>query len=177
MPLYLAHLDKRTRELMLEEVEYDIQRNQLYIDPVLSGQGVHDYPNLLRDAIESGDETTLAQALDERRRIERTLTRRKPSGGYTISAVSGTAAQQIAEGEFNRYYICAVARRAIDEGIEELVVYRAKPVKKPRPESEEMVETTIDPHALLEDLRTHTGEPPELGVPAGYGSSLSVRFP
>ena len=50
MSLYYVNLDERTRQLMLEEVEYDIAHNQLHISPFLSGQGVRDYPNLLREA-------------------------------------------------------------------------------------------------------------------------------
>ncbi|MDX1665253.1 MAG: hypothetical protein R3272_15780 [Candidatus Promineifilaceae bacterium] len=177
MTLYLAHLDERTRELMLEELAYDLERNALHITPYLSNQGIHDYPNLLREALREGDEESLAVALAQQRRIARTGHRRRPSGGYTIVTVPENAAEMIATDAFNRYYIRAVARRAIDEGIEELIVYRARPVEKPRPESEERLETTVNARALLEDLRAHTGEPPELGVPAGPNSGLSVRLP
>ena len=142
MALYLVNLDARTRQLMREEMEYDAGRNELHISPVLSGQGQRDYPNLLREAIESGTDETLA------------------------------------ESQFNRYYIRALCRRALEDGIEALVIYRAKPVATPRPESEALVETTIDPAALLEDLRAHTGEEtPALGVPAGPNSGISVRLP
>lgn len=179
MSLYLVNLDERTRHFMLEELEYDLERNQLYIDPFLSGQGVHDYPQLLREAIANGDEITLAADLRERRRLERTLNRRKPSGGYTIVTVPHTAAETIAESEFNRYYIRGLCRRAIAEGIPELVIYRAKPVENPRSRSEELIESTINPAALLEDLRSHVGvgEEPKLGVPGGPNSGLSVRLP
>jgi hypothetical protein len=84
----------------------------------------------------------------------------------------------LAESEFNRYYIRALARRAIEDGIQELVVYRAKPVQNPRPESEARVETAIPPQDLLDDLRAHLGdERPTLGVPSGPNSGLSVRLP
>jgi hypothetical protein len=84
----------------------------------------------------------------------------------------------LAESEFNRYYIRALARRAIEDGIPELVVYRAKPVTTPRPESEARIETSLVPQELLEDLRSHTGdERPSLGVPSGPNSGLSVRIP
>jgi len=84
----------------------------------------------------------------------------------------------LAESEFNRYYIRALARRAIEDGIPELVIYRAKPVSNPRPESEARIETSLLPEDLLEDLRSHPGdEPPVLGVPSGPNSGLSVRLP
>ena len=178
MALYFENLDERTRQLMLEEMEYDIANHQLHISPFLSGQGQRDYENLLRDALRSGNDDTLAQTLREHRRILRTLPRRNPSGGYSIAATAENAAQVLAESEFNRYYIRALARRAIADGIDELVVYRAKPVANPRPESEARIETSLSPQELLEDLRSHPGdERPSLGVPSGPNSGLTVRLP
>ncbi len=134
MALYFENLDDRTRQLMLDEMEYDITNHQLHISPFLSGQGQRDYENLLREALQSGDDETLAQSLREHRRILRTLPRRNPNGGDSIAATAENAAQVLAESEFNRYYIRALARRAIEDGIPELVIYRAKPVTTPRPE-------------------------------------------
>lgn len=178
MALYLENLDDRTRQLMSDEIEYDIAHNQLHISPFLSGQGQRDYANILREAIQSGNDETLAEHLREHRRILRTLPRRNPKGGYSISTTPENAAQVLAESEFNRYYIRALARRAIEDGISELVIYRAKPVSNPRPESEARIETTLSPQELLDDLRSHPGdEPPTLGVPSGPNSGLSVRLP
>jgi hypothetical protein len=178
MALYLENLDDRTRQLMLDEMEYDVANNQLHISPFLSGQGQRDYANILREAIQTGNDETLAESLREHRRILRTLPRRNPKGGYSISATPENAAQVLAESEFNRYYIRALARRAIEDGIPELVIYRAKPVSNPRPESEARIETTLSPQELLDDLRSHPGdEPPSLGVPSGPNSGLSVRLP
>ena len=178
MSLFFENLDARTRQLMLDEVEYDIAHNQLHISPFLSGQGQWDYADLLRKAIQKGDDETLVRDLKARRRIVRALPRRKPQGGYVIAATVENAAELLAESEFNRYYIRGLARRALEEGVSELVVYRAKPARHPRPESEARVEMTLSPKALLEDLRAHPGdELPALGVPSGPNSGLSVRLP
>ena len=177
MSLYYHNLDERTRQLMLEEMDYDITNNQLHISPFLSGQGQHDYANLLREAIQSGTDETLEKSLRTHRRINRTLPRRKPEGGYMIAAAPANAARILAEGEFNRFYIRALARRALEDGIKELIVYRARPSSKPRPESEALVETTLPPEDLLKDLRAHPDQPPTLGVPSGPNSGLSVRLP
>src|SRR5918994_776239 len=148
MALYFENLDDRTRQLMLAEMEYDVANNQLHISPFLSGQGQRDYANLLREAIESGNDETLAQNLRTHRRLIKTLPRRKPKGGYAIAATPENAAEVVSESEFNRYYIRALARRAIEDGIPELVVYRAKPVTTPRPESEARIETGLPPQDL-----------------------------
>ena len=177
MALYLENLDDRTRRFMLEELQYDIEHNQLYVSPYLSGQGVHDYPNLLRRALESGNDESLTEDLRKLRRTERATERRKPTGGFNTVSVPENAPQTIAESEFNRYYIRAVARRALADNIPALIIYRAKPVAQARPESEALIETTVEPGAILEDLRSHPGERPALGVPAGPGSGLSVRLP
>ena len=178
MSLFYENLDERTRQLMLEEVEYDIAHNQLHISPFLSGQGQWDYPHLLRKAIQKGNDETLGQELQARRRIVRALPRRKPRGGYVIAATVENAAEVLAESEFNRYYIRGLARRALQDGISELVVYRAKPVRNPRPESEARVDTSLPPKELLLDLRAHPGdELPVLGIPSGPNSGLTVRLP
>ena len=178
MALYFENLDDRTRQLMLAEVEYDMAHHQLHISPFLSGQGQRDYVHLLREAIQSGNDETLAEELRAHRRIIKTQPRRKPKGGYSIAGTPENAPQVLAESEFNRYYIRALARRAIEDGISELVIYRAKPVSNPRPESEARVETSLSPEELLADLRAHPGdEPPTLGVPSGPNSGLSVRLP
>jgi len=178
MTLYYQNLDERTRQLMLAEMEYDIAHNQLHISPFLSGQGQRDYANLLRETMQHGNDQTLAEGLRAHRRLNRTQPRHKPSGGYALAATPDNAAELLAESEFNRYYIRALARRAIEDGISELVVYRAKPAQNPRPESEARVETTLPPEDLLADLRSHTGdEVPSLGVPSGPNSGLSVRLP
>ena len=167
MALYFENLDDRTRKLMLDEMEYDIEHDQLHISPFLSGQGERDYANLLREALQSGNDETLAQSLRVHRRILKTLPRRNPKGGYSIAATAENAAEVLAESEFNRYYIRGLARRAIEDGVQQLVVYRAKPVRNPRPESEARVETAISPQEILDDLRSHPGdERPTLGVPS-----------
>ena len=177
MPLLLVNLDADIRQRMLNELQLDIDNNRLHLSPYLSGQGVHDYPALIRTALAEGNDETLAEALSQQRRLERAAPRKQSEGGYSLASVPSNAAQVIAEGEFNRYYMRAVAQHAIATGIDELVVYRAKAVAEPRPTSEALLETTVSPHALLGDLRSHTTDTPELGIPAGPGSGLSVRLP
>jgi hypothetical protein len=90
--------------------------------------------------------------------------------------MSSDAADMLAEGEFNRFYIRALCRRAIEDDIEVVIVHRAKVVENPRPESELKIGREIPARALLEDLRTNIGGLTKFGIPEP-GSGLSVRLP
>jgi hypothetical protein len=175
--LNLLNLDERTRQLMLEEIERDVAEGTFFVSPRLSNTGQQNYLILLREAVRSHDAGWLADELRTRGRLERTEPRARPRGGFTTARVPRTAADTFAEGEFNRFYVRALCRRALEDGIPELIVYRAKPVRQPRPESEWMVGTHIEPQRLLADLRAHQGMEPALGLPPGPNSGLSVRLP
>jgi hypothetical protein len=174
MSLKLPLLDDRTRMLMLAEIRYDLDCNNLHISPDLSGQGIHDFPSLLKKAVKVGNEESLANELDQKARIARTTHRRRPNDGFAIVNIPANAAKMIAEDAFNRYYIRAVCLRAIADGADNVLVYRAKPVNDPRTYSEELNETAVDPTDLLLDLRANTGEATEMGIPGGPNSGISV---
>lgn len=175
MALRLENLDDRTRKLMLDEVELDVANRTLYISPRLNESGQTEYTNLLRESIRCGDDSSFADSL--RLKMKLAEQRQKPKGGTTIVSVPITAADTLAEGEFNRFYARGLCRRAIEDGIQEVEVYRAKQVRNPRAESQAMIGKKIEARALLEDLRTHPGVEPALGLPPGPNSGLSVRLP
>jgi len=177
VPLHYANLDERTREFMVREIDSDIRANRLYISPRLSIAGRSRYPQLLREAAQGGDDASLAARLRAPGMMNEYETRRQKSGKETRAKVPVTAPETLAEGEFNRYYARGLCLRAMDEGIEYVVVYRAKAVAHPRPESEAMLGRRIRAQSLLEDLRTHQGVEPALGLPPGPNSGLSVRLP
>jgi hypothetical protein len=124
------------------------------------------------------EQESLAASLRSHRRITRALPRRnRQKGGFQLASAPENAAEILAEGEFNRFYIRALARRTIQDGISELVVYRAKRARHPRAESETLIETSLSAKDLLADLRSHPDQPPALGVPSGPNSGISVRLP
>lgn len=177
MGLHYENLDETTRHFMVEEIERDAQSGNLYLSPWLTTLGMRDWPTLLREAAASGSDVTLAAALRAGNYIEQTAQRRKPKGGYTTYTVPHTAADTMAEGEFNRFYVRGLCRRAIDAGISSLIIYRAKAVMNPRPGSEEKIGTTVDPNLILKDLRESPGVEPALGLPPGPNSGLSAKLP
>jgi hypothetical protein len=175
--LHLLHLDERTRRLMLDEIDRDVNQGTLYISPRLSNTGQQNYLTLLKQAVIEHDDAWLADELRSHKRMRDTEQKKKPKGGYSVARVPATAAETLAEGEFNRYYARAVCRRALEDGIPEVVVYRAKGAAQPSGESEEEVGPRLDPARLLDDLRTHPGVETALGLPRGPNSGLSVRLP
>jgi hypothetical protein len=162
---------------MLQELDMDVANGTLYISPRLSQQGEKDYEALLRRALSSGDDVSLARDLRSGRRMRDTEPRRTPTGGSTMARVPVTAPDTLGEGEFNRFYARGLCARAVDDGISHVIVYRAKQVRNPRPESEAMIGKRLGAEALLQDLRTHPGVEPALGLPPGPNSGLSVKLP
>lgn len=177
MPFHFANLDDETRRFMLDEVQLDVTNNNLYLSARLSDAGLRDYPDALRNAIRSGNEVTLATVLRGSGRMRLAEERRTRSGGVTTARVPVTAPETLAEGEFNRFYARGLCRRALAEGLKELEIYRGKEVANPRPESQVKIGTRIDAAQLLQDLRSHPGVEPALGLPPGPNSGLTVRLP
>lgn len=177
MALNLVNLDERTRGFMLKEIESDASSGKLYISPRLNSRGQQEYPRLLKEAAKSHNDSWLAEQIRRNGLMKTEEERRKPKGGYTIAQIPVTAPDTLAEGEINRFYIRGLCLRAIQDGIPELVVYRAKQVSSPRRESETKIGARISPESLLQDVRTHPGVDTALGLPPGPNSGLSVRFP
>lgn len=177
MALHYENLDDRTREFMLQEVKSDIASDNLYLSPRLTDKGKETYASLLIDAIKNFGDAWLANELRSRGYLKAYEQRKKTRGGYTMAKVPVTAPETLAEGEFNRFYVRGLCLRAIHDGIAEVEIYRGKPVKRPRSESEAMIGKRIPVDLLLKDLRESPGVEPALGLPPGPNSGLTVRLP
>ena len=176
MALQLDNLDEFTRTLMVEELEIDVANGDLYLSQRLNHRGHVEYEQLLRTAFEEGDYQSLADDIRSRGLLNATEQRQRPKGGYSTASVPVNAPETLAEGEFNRFYIRALCRRAIDDGVDTVKIYRAKTVATPRSESQAIIGQRIDATALLHDLRTNQGVNTSLGLPPGPNSGLSVRL-
>lgn len=174
MALTLYDLDPRTRELMLAEIELDEGSKGLYISRYLNNGGQNSWSSLLRQAATSGTPASLEAELKQRRCFREKAERRTPSGGVTMAAVPVTAAMTLAEGQFGMYYIRALCVRALEEK-RQLIVYRAKAVDRPRPESERLIGQHLDPQYTLDSLRSTMGVEPPTGIPMP-NSGLSVHL-
>jgi hypothetical protein len=174
MSFHFENLDERTRELMLSEIASDISSNVLYMSKRFNEEGKKLYPAILQDAVAKGDESALAFDL----KAKRCFAEKEPrngKNGVTYVKVPENANETFAEGEFNRFYIRALALKAL-ESKSNLVVYRAKHSDNPRRESQELVGQSVDPSQILDDLRKNIGIDTALGLPPGPNSGLSLKI-
>lgn len=175
MSFRFENLDARTRKLMLDELEHDVQLDRWHKSKRLSPIGEIAFVPALRDAIRSGNERTLAHAILVGGMLDsRELSHRK--GRMFWKDVPRDAHLTLAEGEFNRYYLRGLCLRALEDGQEQLEIYRAKDVYSPRAMSEMRLGTFVDAGKFLRDLRTHVGVETALRLPAP-NSGLSARLP
>ena len=170
------NLDESTRSFMLSEVDSDLSSQKLYMSPRLNELGEQNYVSLLKEAIEHHDDVWLAQQLRSRGYMKESEQRKKRGGGFTTARVPVTAHETLGEGEFNRFYIRGLCIRAIEEGMDQVEVYRGKSVNQPRPESKAMLGKKLSAEALLRDLRESIGIDTVLGLPPGPNSGLTVRM-
>ena len=176
MALNYENLDASTRSFMLSEVDFDLSHKKLYMSPRLNELGAKNYVSLLKEAIEHHDDAWLAEQLRNRGYMEEHEQRQNQDGDFTTVRVPKTAPDTLSEGEFNRYYVRGLCVRAIDEGIDQVEIYRGKPVSPSRPESEALLGKRVSAEALLNDLRESIGVEPALGLPPGPNSGLTVRM-
>ena len=176
MPLHFQNLDDATRRMMLAEFDRDEGSEtpgEVYLSPRLSPVGRDAYLRMMRNAILTGTDGSLYEALAEPGMLNATesVTRK---GKRVTKRVPVNAAQTMAEGEFNRYYIRGLCLRALADGFAVVEVYRARESSRARPASAALIGSEIDAQALLQDLRSHIGMAPEL-LPE-VNSGLTVRM-
>jgi hypothetical protein len=176
MALSYCDLDASTRPLMLEELAADASSRTMQPSKWLTEAGRTHWPELMRRAINEGNDATLARDIRLHGYLELYLIHHRNGRPYR-SRVPYTAADTLADCEFNHYYCRAVCRRSLDGGNGLVEVYRAKSVRDPRPRSQQIIGALVDAQKLLDDLRAHPGGlDAALEVPAGPNSGLSVKL-
>lgn len=164
------NLDTKTRQLMLKEVQNDINSQNLYLSKRFNPSGISAYTHLLIEAINNGNEQSLAESLRNNNCFNTTELRK----GKPVK-VPVTAPTSFAEGEFNRFYIRALCVIALESG-QSLEIYRARYSENPRAESLLLIGKTVDAYNLLSDLRNNTGVDTALGLPPGPNSGICVKL-
>jgi hypothetical protein len=134
MLLALQNLNTKTRDLMIEELDFDIENGILFISDRLNDTGKDMYPGLLREAINNGNDESLAIDLTTYRCMNTREQKKKNTGGFTIARVPLNASILLAEGEFSLFYIRALCR-LVAESATTIELCRAKEVNNSRLEA------------------------------------------
>lgn len=171
--LNLVDMSEEIRDRMAEEINTDLNGRAPDFSMRLTEIGRQKFAELLLEAVSSHDDRWLTIQLNGRGLIKRTETRRRRSGGFSEVKVPDTAAETLSEDVFNRYYVRALCKFAIENGIEEVEVYRAKHVKTPRSSSRRLIGQRFSVHDLLQHVLTAGSN---AIIPQGPNSGLSVRL-
>jgi hypothetical protein len=147
------NLDEKTRIAMVEAIEEASLTGNIYPSTRFNQKGKDQWLALLTLAARSHNEHWLAYQLESGGMMKDFEGAHTPSGGYTTKHVPHSGAETIAEGQFNRFYILGLCKRARDEGISHLTVYRAKKSLKPRPESEALLGSYISVDEIENQLK------------------------
>ena len=174
MPLHYENLDPTTRRHALAELDRDLESGEFHASDRLRPTAVADYQRLLHEALRYYDDQWLEERASDL--LVDFEPRRTRSGGQTTAKVPQMAARLLAEGDFNRYYMRAVAQRAIDEQRSVVEVYRARLSLEPRPESAELEGRRLPATDVLNWLRGLTSDEPATAQLGRTNSGLSVRL-
>jgi hypothetical protein len=174
--LQLLNLDERTRRFMLDELDRDVADGSLFLSPRLSERGQASFEQLLRTALGSGTERSLAEELRCHDRMETATRWERPAGAPIVASLPPTAPEALAESEFHRFYVRGLCRRALADGVYTLAIYRARPAEHNGQKADALVGVRMDATSLLEDLRPSPGGAPRRVLPACPDAGLSVRL-
>jgi hypothetical protein len=133
------NLDDATRFSMLKAIEEAESTGNIYFSTRFNHSGNMEWLPLLKQAAQEFNEHWLAYQLEANKLMKDFESARTPSDVYTIKHVPHTAAETMAEGQFNRFYILGLCKRARVEGMTHLEIYRAKERSEPRPESQALI--------------------------------------
>jgi hypothetical protein len=165
--------DDGVRPLMVAEIESDIVAGKLYYSSYLSVIGRIAWPGILLEAAKAGDEATCANGLKAGRNLKAHI-EQQHGGTMRSRKVPHNAAENFTGTEFNVYYMRAVARLALNQGLE-VQVYRRTQVSKPRRESELLVGRVLNPRVVLEDLQNRIDGQSRIGL-AEPNSGITLRI-
>ncbi len=179
MAMKYEELDGKTREYMLTEFEKEEASGNPYRSKALSPTGLAVFPDLMREAIQLGNEVSLCQSLEN----ESYWT---PTEEYTRDGVIRTrrrnisqSAQRLALTEFSTWYVAGFSKRLLDEGVEKCQVYRGEQPKWEPGECANHEGLVISVKEVYNNHRTRywpePGDPNAFAVPFGPSCHHVIR--
>ncbi len=169
------NLNDETREHIVEALREAETSGNLYYGPHLKESARERFAALLKEAAEGHDGHWLGEQLNRQELMNKTEKHRTKAGKEVIQKMPAEAAENLAEGQFNRFYMLGLCEWAEFNGVTHLQVYRAKKLESPRPEAEYMVGKLIP----VDDIESQLKERDQslYSMLADASAGLSVRIP
>lgn len=134
-------LNKEIRNLMKEEVLFDLNEGILSKSTRFNDEGGSRYSDILFKNIENGDEETLSKELAGLFKTKEISHDKK--GNIIEKDVPVDASKNFANTEFNRFYMRGLCVFALKNN-KDLEIYRAKESQNHRAESDNLLGSKID---------------------------------
>jgi|SRR5216683_1890287 len=119
-------LNEKTRGYMLTEFEAEESGGNPYRGERLSAAGRPAFPGLMRQAIQTGNEQSLRNALTNPAYWNPTETYERAGIVRTRNINMQQAVEQLSLSEFNTWYVRGFAKRLMDEGVRLCQAYRGE---------------------------------------------------
>ena len=178
MVMNFEELDTTTRRYMLQEFEVEVASEKPYVGRNLSPVGRAAFPDLMREAISTGNEETLGVALN-RPELWNRMEPYERSGVLRQRRINvRQASERLALTEFNTWYVRGLAKRLLDEGVTHCQAYRAA---EPRWQPAECAAHEDQVFAVQEIYDGHraqywpVGNPTAVSIPFGPGCHHTIR--
>jgi hypothetical protein len=125
MAMVFEELDATTRLHMLDELETELTGSAPYLSRALSPAGVAAFPDLLREAVRTGTDLSLAQQLTSRILWNATESYMRKGISHERNVNVAQVAERLGLTEFNTWYVRGLSARLMKEGVAQCQAYRA----------------------------------------------------
>lgn len=174
-----VELDDKTRQYMIKEFEGEQSGGNPYKPKALSKVGHTNFPRLVREAIQTGNEETLIRSLSDPTYWNPTETYIRGGAEYQRHINVTQASERLGLTEFNTWYVRGLSRRLMDEDVTQCEVYRGampkwEPAECAAHEGEILPVETIY-HGHRAKYWPEPGNPDAMSIPFGPGCHHTIR--
>lgn len=171
-------LDKKTREYMLGEFQNEEKTGNPYRSESMSDEGLKNIVQLIKNAINDGTEISLASELSKTHYWNSHTIVHRANSTYPRKINPIVAAKVFALTEFNTWYIRGLAKRLMDEGVENCEIYRAESADQPRCECSKYENQFISVKKIYDGHRAkyHPNKNPNaFSIPSGPNCHHTIK--
>ena len=172
-------LDGETRRCMLIEFEKEESSGNPYRSPRLNNIGKERFQEIMRNAIISGDISSLAKGLSNLAFWNKTESC-TTNGRTHQKNIPRNAGELLAHSEFTTWYTRGFAKRLIEEGIDLCEVYRAGTAQTPRCECTNLEGERVKVKDIYDGHRARyhpTGDLATFSIPSVPWCHHTIRRP